>query len=206
MASLLEVYADMFDVTSRQVCSHIFCRRRKRAITDSRTMMHFLTEAPVTFKWRIADTRTGWEPTEHRVSRTCLTHLSEWIDHLVAVDVIDAMISGRPISETLCWHSTMFLRDVVRTEMGRDRANTSRPVPAGKMVQYKQMPLKHVRDPVSCVVCYTDEKIIEFKCGHNVCYDCLKKINRTCPYCRAGWEIGDCKRVKEMFEIIEDDS
>jgi hypothetical protein len=54
---------------------------------------------------------------------------------------------------------------------------------------YKHIPFLQIENEPECCVCYQKEKPISIKCGdvsHNICFDCLGKIEKKkCPMCRT---------------------
>lgn len=201
MVSTFDALRAMFqDSNNSTFCTHVHCGRRVRAAPfDPVVMRVFTTHAP-SFPWRIVGNKCV--TTRRRVSYTCTAHAQDWINYNIAVEVFDAVVAEREVSEVLFMYTdipTLFINSHMYTEMPVQKVRSKKT----KVVPYLSMPLECTKKYVSCVVCYEDKNIVSLQCKHTICYSCLRKIKPSCPYCRAEWKFDTCKRVKDLVEIVE---
>lgn len=204
---LEEFFANTFELTTdKKFCTHVDCVHYHIPVikpVDPVIMYHFAFTAPLTFPWML---RSGkWSRTKTHVSQPCAIHFSEWVDHLIATEIVDATATGRTYdSDILSYSESAFLRDLVHNgNATTTRVRKPRRRVKPDVITYVDLPVVNTQKYTNCVICYTESNIVSFACNHTVCYDCLLKINKTCPYCRQPWVFKECKRVKDLFEIVE---
>ena len=201
MSEILRIYADMFYETSEPRCSYNHCRNRKVPVfVDPVIMNNFVSSAPRTFHWYCVNGK--WLPREEHASRTCAIHIQEWIDHVIAREIIAS--SQSEIDRNLYLYTSTNFYDIARIFYSRRTEIPRSKRPKTAIVPYEKMEVKYTKKHTSCVVCYEEKTIVALGCDHTICFTCLQKIKTTCPYCRTEWKTGDCKRVKDLFEFVEE--
>jgi hypothetical protein len=205
MAAILEVYESLFAVNNDTLfCSHARCGR-VASTPDNDLMEPMARHLQHSFRWMFNADRNRWIPTTEYSSRSCKQHRIEWIEHCIAVEVFCLGELGLQINRSIleiCPTSTIMGIISNMIERNAPRKRRQEPVRA-KITEYNKLPLKCIRDPEMCVICYTEKKLVSLNCNHVTCYECLKKIKSSCPYCRTTWNIDKCFRLRERFEIVE---
>lgn len=202
---LMTIHFDAFHNASGNFCSYDGCHERAVQPADN-IMRSLYGQILYTFPWRYNRRNSRWTCIESEYTLSCLFHTVEWVEHVIAGEVLWRIYNNIPINRKILeiCPSTMF-RDVVAglctdssfyddsndlfenvdIELGvgvfmEPEIDDEPPKPPKRVkTKYESLPLVWVRDSASCVVCYTNDKMTALKCGHNVCFDCLIKIHQT---------------------------
>jgi len=214
MVSIISACYNAFsNASNSKTCTHVGCTRTA-VLPRNDTMLQLRSHLLYTFPWIHITMTKRWLPCELEYTLSCKEHMQEWVEHLIAGEVLWLVCNGWEIDRSImsiCPSSDF--RDLVSlvSSSAEARETVARKENAKKRdgrLKYEKMSPVQCRDPSSCVVCYTEENIVMFKCSHKVCFDCMVKLGKmsekkTCPYCRAIWKPSQCRRVCEQFEIIE---